>query len=325
MKSLKTGLKREYWEYHRLVLGIPAVLSALVFVAVFFVLIAQRYDWIDQGENAQLQQQEQQLESAAESAPFANSDLIGSDERDPDSNKDGSGNGESGDGKNDEDSSYDFIAVYIGLGWLAGLYYLLSSLYTDRKDNSVLFWKSMPVSETQNVLTKLLFGALAFAAVALAVAWLMHLILTVLGVDSLIGNDGGESWQQTERNTGFSEVVLYPIVGLVFGVIWGLPIFTYTLMVSAMARRSPFILFILPLVVLAVLENIFFGDSYLVGFLFSHFPFDVLERLGESAGLADFFAYYFRGLGGASMLLGLILAAVFLRVAIWYRDNRFET
>src|SRR5690625_2852310 len=58
-----------------------------------------------------------------------------------------------------------FQAIFVLILLLTIPFYLLSCLYTDRRDQSILFWKSLPVSETRSVLTKL--GTAVFLAPAI--------------------------------------------------------------------------------------------------------------------------------------------------------------
>jgi len=211
----------------------------------------------------------------------------------------------------------------IGLAWLVSIFYLLSSFYSDRKDNSVLYWKSLPVSETHHALSKLVFGAVCFPIVALVIAWVFYSVLTILGFGAMHSVDEGDTWVFVERTFDAYRLMIMPLVGIIAGLLWGLPMFCYALMVSAMSKRFPFLMFLLPLIALAVIENITYQGSYLVGFITEHFPFSVLDRLLHSASLQEFFKLQFID-KAASLIGGWVLASVFLTVAIWYRNNRFE-
>src|SRR5262249_51453335 len=50
---------------------------------------------------------------------------------------------------------YNFIAGLIVLtAFLVGVFYCLDALYGERRDRSILFWKSLPVSDLTTVLSK---------------------------------------------------------------------------------------------------------------------------------------------------------------------------
>lgn len=120
--------------------------------------------------------------------------------------------------------------------------YLLSSLYSDRRDQSILFWKSLPVTESQTVLTKLgaaLLGApLFYGAAAVATTGVVLVLLSAYA-----------GWVQGIPLPGPSQILgayLGSIFGLVVGwallILWALPLFCWLLFCSALARKAPFLM-----------------------------------------------------------------------------------
>lgn len=219
-------------------------------------------------------------------------------------------------------AAFDVMATFIGAAWLAGFYYLLPCLHADRKDKSILFWKSLPVSETQTVLTKFLLAGLGFVAVSIMFAWLTCVVFYIMDMIA-IGLGAGKAWQHSGLEFSVAGFLVWPLASLLMGLILGAPLFAYALMVSAAARRSPFMLLILPPVVLMILEGIVFETSHILGFIAGHAPFSIFEPIKNGASVSEFLHYNFveNGLG---VLLGLIIAAVFIAIAIWYRNNKFE-
>jgi ABC-2 type transport system permease protein len=85
-----------------------------------------------------------------------------------------------------------FAALIAGLvlpqllvGFAVAAWYLLDCLFTERRDRSILFWKSLPVSDTKTVLSKLF---VALVAMPLWI-WVLSLVvgLAVFAVLSLVG------------------------------------------------------------------------------------------------------------------------------------------
>ncbi len=220
-------------------------------------------------------------------------------------------------------TSFSVMATFIGAAWLAGFYYLLSCLHADRKDKSILFWKSLPVSETQNVLIKFLVASVGFVAVSITFAWLTCSVLYILGV---VANSMhiGQAGQDAGMQFSIAGVLLWPLASLLMGLIWGAPLFAYVLLVSAAAKRSPFLLLTLPLLGLMVLERILFEASHIIRFFAEHLPFSVFKPIKSGADIGTFLHYYFVE-NGLSLMLGLIVAAGFITLAIWFRNNKFET
>jgi len=217
---------------------------------------------------------------------------------------------------------FRFVEIYLSVGWLIGFYYLLQSLLSDRKDKSILYWKSLPISELQNVLNKLLFGCFVIPFIYLLIAWLIYLILTVLGMGAVLGLDN-ETMQYVQRTFNASKLFVWPTVGFIVAVFWGAPIFGLLLMVSAAAKKSPLLLLILPLIVLSILEQLIFNSDYVSAFINGHMPFAVLETLKQSAGVAQLFQTYFID-QWFSMLTGLIAAGFMIYCAVWFRNYRFD-
>ena len=135
-------------------------------------------------------------------------------------------------------------------------FYLLDCLYTERKDRSILFWKSMPVSDELTVGSKLL--------VATVVVPLGAFLLTTVG-GLLFGAvlawriPDGLEWSAYEWLR--TEVVLLLTVTL--GVLWYAPIGAALLLLSAWVRRSPMLWATLIAVMAPLVERIGLGTHYI--------------------------------------------------------------
>lgn len=134
-------------------------------------------------------------------------------------------------------------------------WYLLDCLYADRKDRSVLFWKSLPISDTTTVLSKLATALIVIPLVYFAAADVTTLLMAfVISVraGSIIGGSlwHADLWLQLQA------LWLYMIVTT---AIWYLPIAAYLLVVSAWAKRAVMLWSILPPIALLLAERWFFG------------------------------------------------------------------
>jgi len=143
-----------------------------------------------------------------------------------------------------------FVVMSIYSGW-----YLLDCLHADRKDRSVLFWKSLPISDTATVLAKLFTGMIAIPLVyfiAADVSTLLIAFIISMRSRSAIGNAlwQPDLWLQLQA------LWLYLIVT---SAIWYLPVAGWLLAVSAWAKRAVMLWSILPLLALYLLERWFFG------------------------------------------------------------------
>ena len=199
--------------------------------------------------------------------------------------------------------------------------YLLGCLYDDRKDRSILFWKSMPVSEWQEVLCKLGVASLLAPLAYLAVSIVTQLFVAVLAMLMVWRLDAGSPGVVLD-NIQFIDLFGGQIGAFFIWALWTVPIYAWFLLASAAAKRSPFLLaFGIP-IGLCLVERIFFGSNILLSFIAAHVP-TLRESDADSMGL------YMHGPVWASldylaMLFGLVVGAVLLTGAVWLRKHRFE-
>jgi len=151
-----------------------------------------------------------------------------------------------------------FLMMSIYAGW-----YSLDCLHADRKDRSILFWKSMPVSDVETVLSKLLMALIVIPLVYFLAADLTLLLMAFIisiRLSTLVG--GGfwyaDSWFQLQA------AWLYLIVTV---AIWYLPFTAWLLLISALVRRAVVLWSILPPVAIMLAEHWFFGSRVLLTLL----------------------------------------------------------
>jgi ABC-2 type transport system permease protein len=145
-------------------------------------------------------------------------------------------------------------------------FYLIDCLYTERKDRSVLFWKSLPISDTEVVLSKL---AVAMIVVPLGVILLSAILQSLLYVIvwlRLHGSVIGEVMPDWSFGAWLrSQVVALGVT--LGGVLWYAPIAAYLLLLSAWAKNKVFLWAVLPPIALPVLEKVFLGTNHIAEFL----------------------------------------------------------
>jgi ABC-2 type transport system permease protein len=213
---------------------------------------------------------------------------------------------------------YGINALFAMVAWGVVIFYFIGSLHIDRRDRSILFWKSMPVSETQTVASKLLVGLVAVPLIMTAVSWLVQLIYVVAALlfAASIGQDPWQAiWPYLNVFQAFAnQLGLFVIIAL-----WILPLCAWLMLASAFAKRSPVLVATLPLVAIVAIEAFFFDSQYLANFVANHFPMseryrDVVLANNQLLELVNV----------SSMLAGTIIAALLLAGAVWLRNNRFE-
>lgn len=119
-------------------------------------------------------------------------------------------------------------------------FYFIGSLFDERKDRSVLFWKSMPVSDLQTVLSKIVAAMLIAPLVALVVTIAFHVLLMLLTATFLAFN-GINAWKLLLWQTLPVKIWASLLVGIPVNLIWALPSMGWLMLVSSWARGKPFL------------------------------------------------------------------------------------
>jgi ABC-2 type transport system permease protein len=164
-----------------------------------------------------------------------------------------------------------YVVMLFCVSW-----YLLDTLYAERKDRSILFWKSLPVSDGLTVVAKLLTALVAAPLVVFVLALAAHLVLFVIfkarvavgGLPAVLTWSTYE-WLRTE---------LVMLVLLFFGALWYAPIAAAMLLASVWARPNPFLWAFLVPIVAPILERIALGTHYLRDFI-AYRAFDIWGTL----------------------------------------------
>jgi ABC-2 type transport system permease protein len=147
-----------------------------------------------------------------------------------------------------------FVVMNIYATW-----YLLDCLYADRKDRSVLFWKSLPISDTATVLSKLFTGLIAIPLVYFLAADISTLLMAFIVSVRARSTFGSALWQP-DLWLQLQALWLYLIVTT---AIWYLPFAGWLVVVSAWAKRAVMLWSILPPLAAYLLERWFFGTHVL--------------------------------------------------------------
>ena len=145
---------------------------------------------------------------------------------------------------------------FIVLGFVV-LFYALGSLYDDRRDRSVLFWKSMPLSDTQTVLSKVVSATLVAPALATLAGILTMLALMVL-LSLFVMIHGGNPFTLLWGPASPTSVIATFIAAIPVYAAWSMPAVGWLMLCSAWARSKPF-LWAVMLPILVVFANWWIG------------------------------------------------------------------
>ena len=157
-------------------------------------------------------------------------------------------------------------ALIMGTAFIVGIFYSLDALYGERRDRSILFWKSLPVSDLTTVLSKVTIPLIILPLLSFAIAVVTQFVMLLLGSAILLGSglSVGTLWTQLSF-FHMSLMLLYHIL-TVHGL-WYAPIYGWLLLVSAWARRAPFIWAFLPPFVIWGVEKMAFKTSHFLAML----------------------------------------------------------
>jgi len=221
---------------------------------------------------------------------------------------------------------YDLAAMMmIFTVFIVGVFYCLDASHGERRDRSILFWKSLPVSDLTTVLSKVTIPLVVLPLVSFAITVCVQLIMLLETSVVLIFH--GMSPATTWAHVPVFQTWLVLLYGLVALALWHAPIYGWLLLVSGWARRATFLWAVLPLLAIGIFERITFGTSHfasLVKYRLMGFAPDAFDFQGLHNPTIDSLAQLTPGryLTSPGLWIGLLVAAAFLAAAIRLRRYR---
>jgi ABC-2 type transport system permease protein len=167
---------------------------------------------------------------------------------------------------------YDMVAGLLMFTWMiVGAFYCLGALHGERRDRSILFWKSLPVSDLTTVLAKASIPFVVLPVLTFVITVVTQCIMLLLSTAVLSASGGNVAALWTQLSfPRMSLMLLYHLVTV--HTLWYAPFYGWLLLVSAWARRAPFLWAALPPLAIGFGEKIAFNTS--------HFGTFLLHRLG---------------------------------------------
>jgi ABC-2 type transport system permease protein len=221
---------------------------------------------------------------------------------------------------------YDMAAGLMMLtGILVSVFYCLDALHGERRDRSILFWKSLPVSDLTTVLAKasipLVILPLLTITITFAMQWLMLLMSSAVVLAA--GQSVATLWTNLSL-LRMSWLMLYHV--LTAHALWPAPIYCWLLLVSGWPRRATFLWAALPLVAIGGVEQIAFHTWHFAALVGGRligatptvaatspnmFPTDPMIHISPGSFLSS-----------PGLWIGLAFAAIFLAAAV--RMRRYQ-
>ena len=224
---------------------------------------------------------------------------------------------------------YDAAAMMIMFTvFIVGIFYCLDALHGERRDRSILFWKSLPVSDLTSVLSKAIVPLAILPLLTLVIVLTTQFIMLLLSTLVLLPSGlAGTTWQLLP----WPRLSLILVYGLITSALWEAPIFAWLLLVSGWARRATFLWAVLPWLAISAIEKLAFDTTYFIrmlgrrltdgfqeGFVVVKYPagahVPVVDRLTQFDPI--------KFLSSPGLWIGLAIAAVFLIATVRLRRYR---
>jgi ABC-2 type transport system permease protein len=216
---------------------------------------------------------------------------------------------------------YSFAtALVMGTAFIVGIFYCLDALHGERRDRTILFWKSLPVSDLTTVLSKATIPFVVLPVIALVITVVMQWIMLLLSSVVLMWSSLSSAtlWKPLPE---FQMTLLYHL--LTVHVLWYAPIYAWMLLVSGWARRAPFLWASLPLLAIGVVEKIAFNTTHFAALIQYRFSgpenFDMTEP-GRFVMDPMMHLSLGRFLATPGLWSGLVVAGIFLAAAVRLRS-----
>jgi ABC-2 type transport system permease protein len=213
--------------------------------------------------------------------------------------------------------------------FVVGVFYSLDALYGERRDRSILFWKSLPVSDATTVLSKASIPLVVLPVLVIGTTVATHLIMLLIntGVLILSGINPMTLWTQLPL-VQMEVVLVYGVIVLALGQA---PLFAWLLLISGWARRTAFLWAVLPPLAIYFIEKVLFKTmhfAHLLGYLVTGGTANAFSFRTPSGAPVD--PHFIplaqitpgRFLSNPGLWIGLAFAAAFLAAAVRLRRNR---
>ena len=217
---------------------------------------------------------------------------------------------------------YNIVAVVlIVTAFIVGFFYCLDALYGERRERSILFWKSLPVSDVTTVLSKAIIPLAILPLVAFVITALTQFVMMLISSAVLLPSGlAGTTW--ANFNLVRESIVL--VYGLIVIALWHAPIYGWALLISGITRRATFLWAVMPPLAIAIFEKFTFNTTYVWSLLKNRLigagdtAFDFQMHRSISIDLMSQLTPA-RFLATPGLWIGLIFATAFIIAAIRLR------
>lgn len=221
-------------------------------------------------------------------------------------------------------------------------FYSLDAMYAERKDRSILFWRSLPVTDAETVVSKLITAMVLIPLVTVVIIALTQIVVMVISSGWLMARDASP-WHLIWKPAPLLQLWLATTYIVLALSIWAAPFVGWYLFVSGYVKRSPLLLAFVPLVVLPMLEGMVFRTHYFwtaISTRMKDIPLfktggwsdfeslfenpESIHEMAESFSLIERLDVV-RFLTAPGLYVGLLVCGLFVAAAIYVRRYRDES
>jgi len=234
---------------------------------------------------------------------------------------------------------------FLGTSWIflftlaiMTVFYTLDSLYAERKDKSILFWRSLPITDAETVISKLLTAIVVLPLVIVAAIIVTHLV-NLVASSIWIAVKGGDAGHLVWGSVALLDNWLAALIVTLASAVWMSPFIGWFLFVSSFTKRMPLLMAFMPLILLPLIELILLRSSYFAQAVFGRGD---LMPLFKGMDLEEFFDEdhmmvneelisllahldIVQFLSSPSLWAGIIVCGLFTTAAIYVRRYRDES
>ena len=155
---------------------------------------------------------------------------------------------------------YNIVAAMLIItAFIVGFFYCLDALYGERRDRSILFWKSLPVSDLTTVLSKASIPLLVLPPIVFAIIVVTQFVMLLISSAVLLPSGlAGTTWE----NFNLLQQGVIMLYSLIVIALWHTPVYGWALLISGLARRATFLWAVMPLIAIGIFEKITFNTTY---------------------------------------------------------------
>ncbi|MHB0970946.1 MAG: ABC transporter permease [Thermoanaerobaculia bacterium] len=219
---------------------------------------------------------------------------------------------------------YGMVAlILVVTGVIVALFYCIDALHAERRDRSILFWKSLPLSDRTTVLAKASIPFAVVPAIIFTVTFTAQVVMALLSTLALLAHGMSPAstfavWNPPER----AVLLAYGLFAL---VLWHAPLYAWFLFVSAWARRAIVLWALVPVIALSALFRVAWGSTDVCSLLVYRAIGGIQEAFTvTTGGRIDSISQLRPGhfITRPGLWIGLVIAAVLIAVTVRVRRNR---